>query len=171
MKIRIKENPIGYRNLFGRPMFGYSLEFYFLFLMKSHLQSYPCPLQINSFWNLGFLLAITIILQIITGIFLGLHYTSDLNSAYSSIFFFIREIYYGWCLRYLHSSGASFVFLFQFLHLGRAISYGSYFYNPNTFFSGIVIFFFLMATAYNSWQRSLIGSQRLFFDKKKKLLC
>ena len=118
------------------------LEFYFVLLMKSHLQSYPCPLQINSFWNLGFLLGITIILQIITGIFLGLHYTSDLNSAYSSVFFFIREIYYGWCLRYLHSSGASFVFLFLFLHLGRAISYGSYFYNPNTWFSGILIFFF-----------------------------
>ena len=63
-----------------------------------------------------FLEAFSIILQIITGIFLGLHYTSDLNSAYSSIFFFIREIYYGWCLRYLHSSGASFVFLFLFLH-------------------------------------------------------
>ena len=120
--------------------FPYSLSIYFLFLMKSHLQSYPCPLQINSFWNLGFLLGITIILQIITGIFLSLHYTSDLNSAYSSIFFFIRQIYYGWCLRYLHSSGASFVFLFQFLHLGRAISYGSFFYNPNTFFSGIVLY-------------------------------
>ena len=116
--------------------------------MKSHLQSYPCPLQINSFWNLGFLLGITIILQIITGIFLGLHYTSDLNSAYSSVFFFIREIYYGWCLRYLHSSGASFVFLFLFLHLGRAISYGSYFYNPNTWFSGIILFLLLMATAF-----------------------
>ena len=116
--------------------------------MKSHLQSYPCPLQINSFWNLGFLLGITIILQIITGIFLGLHYTSDLNSAYSSLFFIIREIFYGWCLRYLHSSGASFVFLFLFLHLGRAISYGSYFYNPNTWFSGIILFFFLMATGF-----------------------
>ena len=69
---------------------------YFILLMKSHLQSYPCPLQINSFWNLGFLLGITIILQIITGIFLGLHYTSDLNSAYSSLFFIIREIFYGW---------------------------------------------------------------------------
>ena len=121
---------------------------FFVLLMKSHLQSYPCPLQINSFWNLGFLLGITIILQIITGIFLGLHYTSDLNSAYCSVFFFIREIYYGWCLRYLHSSGASFVFLFLFLHLGRAISYGSYFYNPNTWFSGILLFFFLMTTAF-----------------------
>ena len=98
---------------------------YFILLMKSHLQSYPCPLQINSFWNLGFLLGITIILQIITGIFLGLHYTSDLNSAYSSLFFIIREIFYGWCLRYLHSSGASFVFLFLFLHLGIASTFPS----------------------------------------------
>merc|ERR1739836_293804 len=90
----------------------------------------------------GFLLGIAIILQIITGIFLALHYTSDLNSAYFSLFFLIREVLYGWCLRYFHSSGASFVFLFLFLHLGRAMFYGSYFYNPNTWFSGIVIFLF-----------------------------
>ena len=113
--------------------------------MKSHLQSYPCPLQINSFWNLGFLLGITIFLQIITGIFLGLHYTSDLNSAYSSLFFLIREIFYGWCLRYLHSSGASFVFLFLFLHFGRAISYGSYFYNSNFY-----LFLFLFSSFLDS---------------------
>ena len=119
-------------------------QLYFVLLMKSHLESYPCPLIINSFWNVGFLLGITIILQILSGIFLGLHYTSDLNNAYFSVFFFIREIYYGWCLRYLHSSGASFVFLFIFLHLGRAISYASYFYNPNIWFSGILLFFFLM---------------------------
>ena len=128
---------------------SFNYQSYFVLLIKSHLQSYPCPLQINSFWNLGFLLGITIILQIITGIFLGLHYTSDLNSAYSSLFFLIREIFYGWCLRYLHSSGASFVFLFLFLHLARAISYGSYFYNPNTWFSGIILFFFLMASSWN----------------------
>merc|ERR1712110_419447 len=121
---------------------------YFVLLMKSHLQSYPSPLQINFFWNLGFLLGIAIVLQIITGIFLALHYTSDLLSAYFSLFFLIREVYYGWCLRYLHSSGASFVFLFLFLHLGRAIFYGSYFYNPNTWFSGIILLFFLMATAF-----------------------
>merc|ERR1712216_225183 len=103
---------------------------------------------INFFWNLGFLLGITIILQIITGIFLGLHYTSDLHSAYFSIFFLIREVYYGWSLRYYHSSGASFVFLFVFLHLGRAIFYNSYFYNPNTWFTGIILLFFLMAIAF-----------------------
>merc|ERR1712137_601873 len=65
-----------------------------------------------------------------------------------SIFFLIREIYYGWCLRYLHSNGASFVFLFIFLHFGRAIIYTSYIYNPNTWFSGIIIFLFLMGTAF-----------------------
>merc|ERR1712179_297852 len=124
------------------------MKLYFVLLMKSHLQSYPCPLQINFFWNLGFLLGIAIILQIITGIFLALHYTSDLNSAYFSVFFLIREVYYGWCLRYFHSSGASFVFLFLFLHLGRAIFYGSYFYHPNTWFSGILLLFFLMAIAF-----------------------
>ena len=116
--------------------------------MKSHLDSYPCPLNLNYFWNLGFLLGITILLQMITGIFLSLDYTSDIHSAYYSVIHIIREIYYGWSLRYLHSSGASFVFLFLFLHLGRAISYGSYFYNPNTWFSGIIILFFLMGTAF-----------------------
>merc|ERR1712199_33442 len=100
------------------------------------------------FLESGFLLGIAIMLQIITGIFLALHYTSDLNSAYFSVFFLIREVYYGWCLRYFHSSGASFVFLFLFLHLGRAMFYGSYFYNANTWFSGILLLLFLMAIAF-----------------------
>merc|ERR1711957_784841 len=125
-----------------------SWTLYFVLLMKSHLQSYPCPLQINFFWNFGFLLGVAIILQIITGIFLALHYTSDLKSAYFSLFFLIREVFYGWCLRYFHSCGASFVFLFLFLHLGRALFYGSYFYNPNSWFSGIILLFFLMAIAF-----------------------
>merc|ERR1711976_87342 len=106
--------------------------------------SYPCPLIINLFWNLGFLLGIAIFLQIVTGIFLSLYYISDINSAYFSIFFLIREIYYGWCLRYFHSSGASFVFLFVFLHLARGMFYASYLYNPNTWFSGVIIFHFVL---------------------------
>merc|ERR1712048_1370523 len=93
----------------------------------AHLQSYPCPLQINFFWNMGFLLGVAIMLQIVTGIFLALHYTSDLNSAYFSLFFLIREVYYGWCLRYLHSSGASFVFLFLLMataFMGYVLPFG-----------------------------------------------
>merc|ERR1712117_839975 len=79
------------------------------------------------------------------------HYTSDLNSAYYQIFFLIREVYYGRCLRFFHSSGASFVFFFLFLHLGRAMFYGSYFYCPNTWFSGILLLFFLMAIAFSGY--------------------
>ena len=119
-----------------------------ILLIKCHLQSYPCPLQINYYWNLGFLLGIIIILQIFTGIFLCLYYCSDINSTYFSIFFFIREIYYGWSLRYFHSNGASFIFLFLFIHIGRAISYNSYFYNSNTWFSGIILLLLLMAIAF-----------------------
>merc|ERR1712124_73741 len=102
----------------------------------------------NYFWNLGFLLLVTILLQMMTGILLSLHYTSDIHSAYYSVMHIIREVYYGWCLRFLHSSGASFVFLVLFIHVARAISYGSNFYNPNTWFSGIVLFLLLMATAF-----------------------
>merc|ERR1712113_581453 len=66
-------------------------KLYFVLLVKSHIKSYPCPLQINYFWNLGFLLGIAILLQIITGIFIALHYTSDLNSAYYQIFFLLEK--------------------------------------------------------------------------------
>merc|ERR1711920_1035428 len=139
---------MGYqRRVHGREV-KRKMKVYFVLLVKSHLKSYPCPLQINFFWNLGFLLGVAIMLQIVTGIFLALHYTSDLNSAYYQIFFLIREVYYGRCLRYFHSSGASFVFLFLFLHLGRAIFYGSYFYSSSTWFSGILLLFFLMAIAF-----------------------
>ena len=112
--------------------------------MKSHLQSYPCPLQINIYYNYGFLLGITIILQIITGILLNLNYTSDINYTYYSILFIIREIYYGWYLRYFHSNGASFIFIFIFLHLIRAIYYYSYYYNTNIYSLGIIIILLLM---------------------------
>merc|ERR1712004_171250 len=123
-----------------------SVQIYFVLLMKSHLLSYPCPLQINFLWNFGFLLGVGIMLQIISGMFLALHYSSSLTCAYFSLFFIIREVFFGWCLRYFHASGASFVFLL--LHIGRSLYYGSYFYNPNTWFSGIILFLFLMAIAF-----------------------
>ena len=120
-------------------------KLHYLFIIKSHLQSYPCPININCFWNAGFLLVISIVLQLITGILLALHYTPDINYSYYSI---IREVYYGWSLRYIHSNGASFLFTVLFIHIGRGLYYGSYYYNPNTWFSGIIIFILLMVTAF-----------------------
>jgi len=116
--------------------------------MKSHFQLYPCPIQINSLWNFGFLLGVTIILQVITGILLSLYYVSDISISYFSVFFLIREIYYGWSLRYFHSFLASFIFLFLFLHLFRAIFYLSSVYNWNIFITGIILFLFIMVIAF-----------------------
>merc|ERR1712196_127123 len=120
----------------------------FISVIKSHLVTYPCPGSINSFWNFGFLLGFSIVGQLSTGLLLALYYTSEINSAYFSVFFLIREVYYGWFLRYFHSSGASFVFLFLFVHLGRGLFYGSYFYNSNTWFTGILILFLLIIIAF-----------------------
>jgi len=123
-------------------------KFLYVSIIKSHLVTYPCPGSINSFWNLGFLLGFSIVGQLSTGLLLALYYTSEINSAYFSVFFLIREVYYGWFLRYFHSSGASFVFLFLFVHLGRGLFYGSYFYNSNTWFTGILILFLLIIIAF-----------------------
>merc|ERR1712105_437378 len=94
--------------------------------IKSHLQSYPCPKNINTSWNIGFLLGISIVLQLLTGILLSLHYTPHINYSYYSIMYIIREVYYGWSLRYIHSNGASFLFTALFIHIGRGLYYGYY---------------------------------------------
>jgi ubiquinol-cytochrome c reductase cytochrome b subunit len=62
--------------------------------------------------------------------------------------YIIREVYYGWSLRYIHSNGASFLFIVLFIHIGRGLYYGSYYYNSNSWFSGIIIFIILMAIAF-----------------------
>merc|ERR1711907_834675 len=120
----------------------------YITLVKSHLVTYPCPSQINSFWNFGFLLGSAVAIQLCTGLLLALYYTPEINSAYFSVFFLIREVYFGWLLRFFHSSGASFVFVFVFIHLGRGLFYGSYLYNVNTWFTGIIILFLLIVIAF-----------------------
>ena len=127
----------------ARPM-GSRLNIHrFLSFSYNHLKSYPCPKNINFLWNQGFLLGVAMVLQLLSGIFLSFHYTPDINSAYYSLMHILREVYFGWSFRSLHSSGASFLFLLVFLHLGRALIYGSNFYLPKTWFSGICIFFLL----------------------------
>merc|ERR1711972_373960 len=120
----------------------------FISLLFDNLKSYPCPQNINFLWNQGFLVAVAMLLQILTGILLGLHYTPDISYAYVSVMNILREVSFGWSFRYTHSSGASFLFINIFIHLGRALYYGSYFYNQNTWFSGIFLFLFLMVTAF-----------------------
>lgn len=114
----------------------------------SHLQTYSCPNNINYLWNMGFLLFLTIVFQIVSGILLALYYVSDINYSSYSVMYIIREVYYGWCLRYIHSSGASFTFGVMYFHIGRGLYVNSSIYNTNLWLSGIVLFIFLMVIAF-----------------------
>merc|ERR1712153_218529 len=83
---------------------------------------------------------------------------------YYQIFFLIREVYYGRCLRYFHSAGASFVFLFLFLHLGRAIFYGSYFYSSSLLLNGYSIYGLCLTFWTNEFLGSYSNYKFIFFS-------
>nr|AFA45922.1 cytochrome b [Cercopithecus mitis stuhlmanni] len=107
----------------------------------------PSPSNISMWWNFGSLLGFCLILQIITGLFLAMHYSPDTSSAFSSIAHITRDVNYGWVIRYLHANGASMFFICLFLHVGRGFYYGS-FLPPKTWNTGIMLLLMTMATAF-----------------------
>nr|ANP94759.1 cytochrome b [Microtus arvalis] len=107
----------------------------------------PAPSNISSWWNFGSLLGLCLIIQILTGLFLAMHYTSDTATAFSSVAHICRDVNYGWLIRYMHANGASMFFICLFLHVGRGVYYGSY-NMIETWNMGIVLLFAVMATAF-----------------------
>nr|ACI41944.1 cytochrome b [Scotophilus dinganii]ACI41945.1 cytochrome b [Scotophilus dinganii] len=107
----------------------------------------PTPSSISSWWNFGSLLGICLTIQILTGLFLAMHYTSDTMTAFSSVTHICRDVNYGWVLRYLHANGASMFFICLYLHIGRGLYYGSYMYKE-TWNIGVILLFTVMATAF-----------------------
>nr|AOO34591.1 cytochrome b [Microtus obscurus] len=107
----------------------------------------PAPSNISSWWNFGSLLGLCLIAQILTGLFLAMHYTSDTATAFSSVAHICRDVNYGWLIRYMHANGASMFFICLFLHVGRGVYYGSY-NMIETWNMGIVLLFAVMATAF-----------------------
>nr|ANC85380.1 cytochrome b [Alexandromys limnophilus] len=107
----------------------------------------PAPSNISSWWNFGSLLGLCLIIQILTGLFLAMHYTSDTATAFSSVAHICRDVNYGWLIRYMHANGASMFFICLFLHVGRGVYYGSY-NMAETWNMGIILLFAVMATAF-----------------------
>nr|NP_542242.1 cytochrome b [Tachyglossus aculeatus]CAC88022.1 cytochrome b [Tachyglossus aculeatus] len=107
----------------------------------------PTPSNISSWWNFGSLLGMCLIVQILTGLFLAMHYTADTTTAFSSVAHICRDVNYGWLIRYLHANGASLFFICIFLHVGRGLYYGSYM-NTETWNIGVILLFTVMATAF-----------------------
>nr|QPZ50117.1 cytochrome b [Trachypithecus phayrei]QPZ50130.1 cytochrome b [Trachypithecus phayrei] len=116
-------------------------------MINHSLIDLPTPSNISTWWNFGSLLATCLTLQIITGLFLAMHYSPDTSSAFSSIAHITRDVNYGWIIRYLHANGASMFFICLFLHVGRGLYYGS-FLLTETWNIGIALLLMTMATAF-----------------------
>lgn len=109
----------------------------------------PEPINISYLWNFGSLLGICLIIQIITGILLGMHYQPSYNYAFNSVESIMRDVYYGWIIRYIHANTASMFFVFIYIHIGRGMYYNSYMYpRYSAWIVGVIIFILSMATAF-----------------------
>nr|YP_514735.1 cytochrome b [Grasseichthys gabonensis]BAE79967.1 cytochrome b [Grasseichthys gabonensis] len=107
----------------------------------------PTPANISVWWNFGSLLGLCLISQILTGLFLAMHYTSDISTAFSSVAHICRDVNYGWLIRNMHANGASFFFICIYLHIARGLYYGSYLYKE-TWNTGVVLLLLVMMTAF-----------------------
>lgn len=116
-------------------------------IINGSLIDLPSPINISAWWNFGSILGLCLITQIITGLFLAMHYTNDVTLAFNRVAHIIRDVNYGWLLRVVHANGASFFFIALYLHVGRGIYYSSFklFY---IWAVGVLILLALIATAF-----------------------
>nr|AFM92381.1 cytochrome b [Silurus asotus] len=116
-------------------------------IINDALIDLPAPSNISAWWNFGSLLLLCLMMQILTGLFLAMHYTSDISTAFSSVAHICRDVNYGWLIRNIHANGASFFFICLYLHVGRGLYYGSYLYKE-TWNIGVVLLLLVMMTAF-----------------------
>ena len=120
-----------------------------LSLVNSYAVDSPQPANLSYAWNFGSLLGIVLVMQIITGVFLAMHYTPSVDLAFVSVEHIMRDVNYGWLLRYLHANGASAFFIFVYAHIGRGLYYGSY-KSPRTlpWSIGVIMLVLIMGIAF-----------------------
>jgi len=116
-------------------------------IINNALVDLPAPSNISAWWNFGSLLGLCLIIQTLTGLFLAIHYTADIETAFNSVNHICRDVNYGWLLRTLHANGASFFFICLYLHIGRGIYYNSFLY-VYTWTIGVLLLFLVMGTAF-----------------------
>lgn len=116
-------------------------------IINSALVDLPVPANISIWWNFGSLLGLCLLIQIVTGLFLAMHYTARVDLAFSRVAHICRDVNYGWLLRTVHANGASFFFICIYFHIGRGMYYGSFHYFE-TWMTGIALLFLVMAAAF-----------------------
>ena len=122
------------------PLFG---------LVHSSFIAYPVPRNLNYMWTFGAILSFMLVAQIVTGVVLAMHYIPSSTQAFSSVDNIMRNVNYGWLIRYLHTNGASLFFFAGYIHMSRGLYYGS-FKPPREllWIIGVIIYFLMMATAF-----------------------
>ena len=117
--------------------------------VASHIIDYPTPVNLNYFWSFGSTAGICLVIQLLTGIFLAMHYTPHIAFAFNSVEHIMRDVNAGWLIRYLHANGASMFFIVVYCHIFRGLYFGSYI-KPRALLwsSGVIIFLLMMATAF-----------------------
>ncbi len=120
-----------------------------LLTLSHHLKGYPTPKNLNYWWTFGGILSFCLIIQIVTGVVLGMHYVAHTDHAFESIEHIMRDVNYGWLIRYVHANGASMFFLAVYIHIFRGLFYGSY-KAPREliWIIGVIIYLLMMATAF-----------------------
>nr|AVJ52602.1 cytochrome b [Acantholomidea porosa] len=116
-------------------------------IINSSLVDLPSPSSLSLLWNFGSLLGLCLIIQILTGVFLAMHYTANIELAFNSVVHICRDVNNGWLLRYTHANGASLFFICLYMHIGRGMYYGSY-KLLMTWSSGVILLFLVMGTAF-----------------------
>jgi len=120
-----------------------------LSFVDSHVIDYPTPINLNYMWSFGSTAGLCLAMQILTGIFLGMHYTPHVDLAFSSVEHIMRDVNNGWLIRYAHANGASMFFIVTYCHIFRGLYYGSYMHPRGVLWgSGVIIFLLMMATAF-----------------------
>ncbi len=122
---------------------------YVLSIIDNHIIDYPSPINLSYAWSFGALAGICLVIQIVTGIFLAMHYTPHVDFAFSSVEHIMRDVNSGWLIRYMHANGASMFFIVVYSHIFRGLYYGSYITpREHLWCSGVLIFLLMMATAF-----------------------
>lgn len=117
--------------------------------VNQELNDYPTPRNLNYLWNFGSLAGFMLVVMIFTGVVLAMHYTADSNLAFGSVEHIMRDVNYGWMIRYIHLNGASFFFIATYIHIFRGLYYGSYKAPRELLWMlGVVILLMMMATAF-----------------------
>nr|YP_009434647.1 cytochrome b [Tectus pyramis]ATF29379.1 cytochrome b [Tectus pyramis] len=116
-------------------------------IINGSLIDLPAPVNLSIWWNFGSLLGLCLVIQILTGLFLSMHYTAHVDLAFASVSHISRDVNYGWLLRAMHANGGSWFFICIYIHIGRGIYYGSHL-NIHTWNIGVVLLLLTMATAF-----------------------